>query len=170
MAHVQFVRSRSLAPTPGLLQTLVWGCLAAAAPTLIRAGLDGVVADTVFPAYYPFILAAAIVLGWRCALLATAFSALAANFMFMAPRYEVIASAQEVGDLLVFLVSSAAVIFGAETLRTAVRRAHAPGAWSHPRVAVSRPLPRGHGLLLGAAVSLGLWVGVIWTVISMMRS
>jgi len=28
--------------------------------------------------------------------------------------------------------------------------------------AASRPLPMGYGLLFGAAVSLGLWSGLIW--------
>jgi hypothetical protein len=28
--------------------------------------------------------------------------------------------------------------------------------------AESRPLPRGFGLLIGAAVSLGLWIGIFW--------
>ena len=35
---------------------------------------------------------------------------------------------------------------------------------AQPAIAEPRPLPRGLGLLIGAAVSAGLWIGIFWLI------
>jgi len=44
-----------------------------------------------------------------------------------------------------------------------VRRIAQP-AIAQPAIAEPRPLPRGFGLLIGAAVSAGLWIGIFWLI------
>jgi hypothetical protein len=63
---------------------ILWIGSAAIVPTLIRLAMDHLVNDvTIFPAYFPFVLAAATFLGWRSAVVTAILSALAANFMFI---------------------------------------------------------------------------------------
>ena len=41
---------------------------------------------------------------------------------------------------------------------------------ARPAAIPSRPIPRGYGLLIGAAVSLGLWIGIFWLLGSALRA
>jgi K+-sensing histidine kinase KdpD len=156
-------RSHILAPPPPAPIAVLWAGAAAAAPTLIRLALDHVVSDiTVFPAYFPFVLAAATFLGWRAAVVTAVVSALAANFMFMGERFEFSSATTDVVSTLVFLVSASAVIFGVERLKSATPAADLDHAASPQARSARRPLSRGHGLLLAALLSLCAWVSMIW--------
>jgi hypothetical protein len=126
--------------------------------------LDGAVSGVTFTAYFPFVVLTAIFLGWRSAMLTTVLSALAANFLFMAPRYELSASVNDVASTLLFLASASGVIFATGTLRTAARAGDLDRTWSRPARAVGQRWSLGQGLLLGAALSLALWGGAIWAV------
>jgi K+-sensing histidine kinase KdpD len=165
---VQFVKSRVLAASPPTPPTaLLWAAAAAVVPTLIRAALDGVLSGSAFLAYFPFLVAAAMFLGWRSAMVTTALSALAANFLFLGPRNAFAESVNDVAATLLFLMSASAVIFGTETLKTAARPANLDRGWSRPARTVSAPLRRGYGLVLGAVLSLALWAGAIWAVMKL---
>ncbi|HEY2750888.1 DUF4118 domain-containing protein [Phenylobacterium sp.] len=119
MPHVQLVKARLLASPASTPLAFFWAAAAAMTPTLIRASLDGLVADTTFPTYFPFVLLAAIFLGWRPAMFTAALSALAANYLFMGPPHELFATVQDTAGTLVFLTSAIAIIFATETVRSA---------------------------------------------------
>jgi K+-sensing histidine kinase KdpD len=136
-------------------------------PTLIRLAMDHVVNDvSIFPAYFPFVLAAATFLGWRSAVVTAVLSALAANFMFMGARFELSAATTDIVGTLLFLLSAGAVIFGVERLKSA---AHAGQGASRPAGIGSRPLARGRGLLLAAVLSLISWLAVILGLVHAIR-
>jgi K+-sensing histidine kinase KdpD len=132
-------------------------------PTLIRLAVDHVVSDvTIFPAYFPFVLAAATFLGWRSAVVAAILSALAANFMFMGARFSFSAAERDIVSTLLFLASAIAVIVGVEKLKAAARASGLDQELSHLSGTASRALARGPGLLLAAVLALASWVAVIW--------
>jgi K+-sensing histidine kinase KdpD len=166
MAHAQGSRSRDRAETSSLPTTILWAGAAAVVPTLIRLAADHVVSDvTIFPAYFPFVLAAATFLGWRSAIVTTILSALAANFMFMGARFAFSTAATDIGSTLLFLVSAIAVIIGVERLKSSARATDLDqGA---PRAA--RGLSKGHCLLLATLLSLGAWGAMIWGSIHLIR-
>jgi K+-sensing histidine kinase KdpD len=106
MTRLGFIRSRLLAAPPRGPSALVCGILVVAIPTLVRASLDDLVSGTTFVAYYPFILFAAIFLGWRSAAVATVASALTANFLFLYPRYRLFADLDDTLGTLLFILSA----------------------------------------------------------------
>jgi K+-sensing histidine kinase KdpD len=139
-------------------------------PTLIRLALDHVVSDiTIFPAYFPFVLATATFLGWRSAIVATILSALAANFMFMGERFTFSASVPDIVSTLLFLLSAVAVIVGVEMLKSAAHAADLDQGASRLDGTPSRPLARGIGILLAASLALASWAAVIWGAVRLFR-
>ncbi len=95
--------------------------LMVALPTAIRASIDQVVSDTTFVAYSPFVLIAALLLTYRQAAAVTIGSAVVANFLFMEPRYTLLATPTDTFGTLLFIVSSALVVAVGQTLRRTVR-------------------------------------------------
>jgi K+-sensing histidine kinase KdpD len=135
-------------------------------PTLIRLAMDHVVNDvSIFPAYFPFVLAAATFLGWRSAVVTAVLSALAANLMFMGARFEFSAAPTDIVSTLLFLLSASAVIFGVERLKSAAHR----GQGASPAAIGRRPLAMGRGLLLAAVLSFISWLAVILGVVHTIR-
>jgi two-component sensor histidine kinase len=115
-----FIRSRLLAGPPKLSLSLAIAVICVAAPTLLRWLADPVITGTAFVTYYPFVLLAAIFIGWGGAMGVALASAMLANFLFMAPRYILFA---HVGDTLgttCFLVSSGMIVAVVDTLRRTV--------------------------------------------------
>jgi len=139
MTRFGFIRTRLLAAPPRGVSAMVLGILVVAIPTLVRASLDGVVSGTTFVAYYPFILFAAIFLGWRIAAVVTFASALIANFLFLYPRYRLFADLDDTLATLLFLLSAGLIISLADALRRSVeevdayrkREAHLNGELQH---------------------------------------
>jgi K+-sensing histidine kinase KdpD len=155
---------------PSTPTVILWAGAAAVVPTLIRLALDHVVSDiTIFPAYFPFVLAAATFLGWRSAIVATILSALAANFMFMGERFAFSAAAPDMVSIVLFLLSAGAVILGVERLKSAAHGADLDQGASHPAGTASRPLARGIGILLAASLALASWAAVIWGAVRLFR-
>jgi K+-sensing histidine kinase KdpD len=123
-------------------------------PTLIRLAVDHVVSDiTIFPAYFPFVVAAAAFPGWRSAVVATILSALVANFMFMGDGFTFSVSVPDIVSTLLFLLSAVAVIVGVERLKSAAHAAALHQGTSRLDGALSRPLARGIGILLAASLA-----------------
>ena len=121
MIRLQSVRMRLLAQPPPVRVALLWAAAAVAAPTLIRQALDPLVREVTFSAYYPFVVFAALFLGWRYALGVTFAATLLANFLFMAPRYRLMAGPSDTVGAVLFFISSSLMIVTAETLRHSVR-------------------------------------------------
>jgi K+-sensing histidine kinase KdpD len=163
MSHTPFPRSRVRTAPPSAPIAILWAGSAAVVPTLIRLSVDHLVSDvTIFPAYFPFVMAAATFLGWRSAMVAAILSTLAANYMFMGARFELSAAPTDIVSSLMFLVSASIVIVGVEKLKSATRADDLEQASSRPAGASSRPLSSGHGLLLATALALVTWVAVVW--------
>jgi K+-sensing histidine kinase KdpD len=146
---------------------ILWVGSAAVVPTVIRLVVDHLVSDvTIFPAYFPFVLAAATFLGWRSAVATAILSALAANFMFMGPRFAFSTVLTDVVSTLMFLLSAGVVIYGVERLKSAASIA-GPEYENSP--SARRPLARGPGLLLAVVLALVTWVAVIWGAVRAVR-
>jgi K+-sensing histidine kinase KdpD len=132
--------------------------------------MDHVVSDiTIFPAYFPFVLAAAAFLGWRSAIVTTILSAVAANFMFMGTRFAFSAALPDIVSTLLFLVSAGAVIVGVERLKSAAHAADLDHGASRLDGTGSRPMARGIGILLAASLALTSWAAVIWGAVRLFR-
>jgi K+-sensing histidine kinase KdpD len=164
MSHVEYVRARFAAPAPSLATGVPLAILAAAVPALIRLAVNPVVTDATFPTFYPFILAAAMFVGWRYATLATLLSALAANYFFVPPANAFTVTDTAIGGGLLFIGTAAAMIYAVEWLRSTLPDADVrPATQRHAQAAaVGRPMPIGVPLAIAALVSLGLWAGLAW--------
>jgi K+-sensing histidine kinase KdpD len=164
MSHAQVPSSRpGRIAAPSAPIAILWAGAAAVVPTLIRLAVDHVVSDvTIFPAYFPFVMAAATFLGWRSAVVAAVLSALAANYMFMGPRFQFSAAAADIAGTLLFLASAGVVIFGVDRLKAAVHAKDLEQAALDPADGAGQPPANGPALALAAALSLGAWAAMIW--------
>lgn len=120
MTRLGFIKAQLIGSPPAGMRALACGSLLVAIPTAIRVMIDPVVSDTTFVAYSPFILLAALVMSYRQAAAVTIGSALVANFLFMHPRYELLATATDTVGTLLFILSSALVVAVGQTLRRTV--------------------------------------------------
>src|ERR1700758_2262752 len=109
MTRIYFVRARLPAPPPPLVVTVPLALPFVVAPTLMRLAVDGIVTDTTFVTYFPFVLLAALLLGWRAAVVVMLVSAAAANFLFMAPRHALFAHAGDTLGAIFFCISSSLI-------------------------------------------------------------
>lgn len=125
MTRVDFIKTRLLAPPPRGIPGILYGCAAILVPTLIRASIDPLVSGTTFAAYYPFILCAALFLGWQRASGVAVASAVVANFLFMEPRYTFFTGAGDGAGAASFLFSAGLMILVARALRRTVEEAEA---------------------------------------------
>ena len=117
VTRFKFVRSRLLAGPPNLAWRLSLALLFVGMPTLLRMAIDPVITGTSFVTYYPFVLAAALVIGRNAAAGVMLADALLANFLFMEPRYELFAKAGDTIGVMFFLVSCSMTIALVDTLR-----------------------------------------------------
>lgn len=128
MIHVGFVRARLSAPPPSHLSALAYGCVMVAAPTALRAIIDPLVSGTTFVTYYPFILLAALLMAWPHAMMIAMASAIVANFLFMAPKYSLLATTSDTIGTFLFVACSTLIIVVGQTLRRAVHELEAARA------------------------------------------
>jgi len=115
------VLKRAILKDHSIYAALVWSALAVLAPLVLRIALDRGNAGVPFTTFYPAIMLAALILGWRWGVIVTLASAVAANRLLMQRPLEVV----EVRDLpLVFLffVSCAMLVATAELARKLVRQ------------------------------------------------
>lgn len=120
MTRFEFVRSRLLARPLPFLAAVPLALPLVIAPTVLRLAVDGFVTGTAFVAYYPFVLLAALLLGWRVAVVVMLASATVANFLFMEPRHQLFAELSDTLGAIFFLLSSSLIIALADTLRRTV--------------------------------------------------
>jgi hypothetical protein len=99
---------------------LVFTIAALAVPTLIRASVDGVVADVAFGPYFPFVLLAAILLGWRYAAAVAFGSAVLADMLFVDPRFIFMAGPTDVFGVATFLLTSFLMIGVVQAIRSVI--------------------------------------------------
>ena len=114
---------RVLEHEPPLVLSLVGMIAAVAAPTAARWLLTPLLGPALwFATYYPAILFAALLLGWRMGLAALLLSALTADYVFMPPPMTVSLRNTDIAAVLVFLISGGCIVATAALLRQAVHR------------------------------------------------
>ena len=97
---------------------LLFGLVAVAVPTLVRALVQGFVTGSVFTPYLPFVLFSALLLGCRYAAAVALASAAVADFLFMKPYFSLAAGPSDLFGIGVFLVSSALIVGVVRALRS----------------------------------------------------
>ena len=110
MPGIRVVKRWFLAPPISGYRAILFGLLAVAIPTLIRASVQGPVSGIVFSTYIPFVLLSAIALEWTYASGVAIASALVASLLFIEPRFVFLAGPTDVFGIAVFLVASAMII------------------------------------------------------------
>jgi len=121
MVRITFIKSQLLSPPPQTFRAIVYACLMVATPTAIRAALDPIVSDTTFVAYYPFVVLAALLMSWQQAAAIALASGIAANFLFMQPRYVVFGGATDTISTIFFVLCSMLIVAVGQTLRRSVQ-------------------------------------------------
>lgn len=113
---------KNLLATPPLsgAVAVACGCGMVLIPTAARLLIDPVVSGTTFAAYYPFVLLSAVLMTWRSAFAVTVVSALTANFLFMAPRYEFLATTTDTLGTAFFVLCAMIVLAVGQSLKRAV--------------------------------------------------
>jgi hypothetical protein len=99
---------------------VAWTIAAVAVPTLIRAAVDGFVSGCELTIYLPFILAVAVLAGWKHATVAALASVLVAELLLMGPNHDFFIGACDAYSVSVLLFGSAALIGVVEAFRSAV--------------------------------------------------
>jgi two-component sensor histidine kinase len=120
MTRWNFIRSRLLAGPPSWPWTVLLAAAFILAPTLLRLAADNFLQDSVFSAYFPFIVFAALVLGWQWAALVAGIAGMVANYLFMTPRYILFAAMHDTVGVLYFWLSCALIIAIVDTLRLTI--------------------------------------------------
>ena len=103
---------------------IFWAVAAVAAPTLIRASLDGIVVGVAVTPYVPFVLLAAIFLGWRHAAFVALASALIADAAFIGPPRQFLEGPTDIVALGFFLLASAMIIAFVNEIRSELSERH----------------------------------------------
>lgn len=96
--------------------------LTAAVPSAIRAAVAGFVSGCELTIYLPFVLVAALFLGWRHAAATALLSVLFAEFVIMQPHHSFLSSACSIYSLSVFAGASAVLIVTVQGLRNLLDR------------------------------------------------
>ncbi|MGM5087512.1 DUF4118 domain-containing protein [Rhizobium leguminosarum bv. viciae] len=117
MTRFNFIKMRLLAGPPSLPWTVALGLGFVAVPTLFRLAADSVITGTAFSTFYPFVVIAALFIGWKGATGVALAAAVVANYLFMEPRYVLFAQTGDTIGVASFLISCAMIIFVMDTLR-----------------------------------------------------
>jgi two-component sensor histidine kinase len=122
MTLSQYIWARLLAPPRRGAPALLYSVLSVVIPTLLRAVLDPIASEVGYVCYYPFVMLSALFMNWRYATGVAIGSAIAGNYLFMAPRYVLFAAADDTISALVFLLCSGFLIGMSAVLRRTIRQ------------------------------------------------
>ena len=101
-------------------QAFAIGVAAVALPTLYCLSLDSMVMGIGYCPYLPFILLAAVLLGWKQATGIAIVAVVVADALFIGPRYQLIEQSTDMLGDFGFLVASATIIGLVHAIRTAM--------------------------------------------------
>lgn len=129
MATLRYLQAAIERHEPRAL-TGVAGVLACiAAPTLARMALAHLLDHTlIYATYYPAVLIAALLLGWRLGVLVLLMSAVIANYVFVQPEFAFALDSRSIAGSIVFLLTGGVILATAALLREALRRLNAAAA------------------------------------------
>ena len=115
------------APTFTGIQALPWAILAVAIPTLVRFALDGMVIGLAVTPYIPFVVLAALFLGWEHAAIVAIVAAVIADALFIGPPNQFLEGPSDFAAVGFFLLSSALIIGLVREMRRALAERPAAG-------------------------------------------
>ena len=121
------------------LQAVVWGIIAIAIPTLLRASVDDLVTGLAVMPFVPSVLLSSIFLGWRYAAGVTLGSATVADALFIGAPLELFEGPTDVIALGTFLFASVLMIGFAHAARSLIADS-SPGErnpWSKGKIVFS---------------------------------
>ena len=98
--------------------------LAVAIPTVVRAAVNGTVTGCEFTPYLPFVLLAAIMLGWRHAAAVALASVAVLGGLFAGPLSEFLGAPCAISAASIFLGSSAIIILSVTAVRRMIVELH----------------------------------------------
>ena len=110
MTIVRMLKRKLEKPPVTGFRAIPCAILAILLPTIIRCTVDNDVTGVAFSPYIPFVLLAAILLGWRYAVAVALLSAAVADLMFIDPRFEPMAGPTDAFGVAIFLTSAALII------------------------------------------------------------
>jgi hypothetical protein len=113
-----------LAPPARGGTALLCGLVAIVLPTLLRASVEGIVSESAFIPYLPFVLLAALLMEWRYAAAIALVDAVVADLLFIGPRYEFLEGASDIFGAAVFLLSAGLVVGLVQLVRNILRNRH----------------------------------------------
>ncbi|MBO9519034.1 MAG: hypothetical protein J7493_13290 [Porphyrobacter sp.] len=127
MERIPAIRRAILADVP-FAKGVLWSAVAVAVPTALRWVIDRGDAGIPFVTYYPFVVGAALLLGWRWGAVVALISTVIANRVFRAEPLldSMVASRWFLGVL--FVLSLAALVWLADVARRLVREQEAAEA------------------------------------------
>lgn len=117
MVSTEYLRRRLAAAYVTGPRAALYALLIVAVPTLINASVKDVVIDVSLTPYIPFVLIAAIFLGWRYAAFVAAASALVSDLWFIGPPDRILESPTDIFALASFTVVAAVLIVFVEAVR-----------------------------------------------------
>lgn len=118
MTRITFIKRAILAGPSGPLTVITTVALAVTIPTLIRLVTGPHIGQSaIFAVYFPAVMLATVLLGWRFGLVTTGLSALAASYFFMPPVLSLSMSGADVGSVVYFIAAALLIVLFADTLR-----------------------------------------------------
>src|SRR5436190_11925392 len=122
MVRIDSVRDWLFAPPVTGPWAIFCGFAAVAVPTIIRVSVDGALTGCEFTPYLPFVLLAAILLGWWQAGAMVLVSAAVFSGLFVGPPYAFLEKACTASAIGIFLAASAMIVAIVEVARRSVTR------------------------------------------------
>lgn len=95
--------------------------------TLIRLALGAITGSVPFVMYFPAVMLAALLAGWRWGVAATVLAAAVANWLFIVPRFEWALDLDNLITVALFAVSNLIIVAIGDTLRRTFRELEAAG-------------------------------------------
>src|SRR6476619_4324488 len=120
MIRIGFVKAHLSGAPPSMPHAIILGLLFVAAPTMLRILLDPVVTGLAFLTYFPFVLVASLFMSWGQATAVTFVSALTANYLFMEPRFTLLAGGSDTIGTGFYIIAALMIVAVGQTLRRAV--------------------------------------------------
>lgn len=112
-----------IAPLKGVPAALA-GTTLVVLPTALRESLDDVVVGMTITPYIPFIILAAIVLGWKQTAIVAAVSAVVADALFIGTRARLFEGTTDLIDIGIFAIAAAMIIGLVQSARKVVADLH----------------------------------------------
>ena len=109
-----------LIPSKVGLKPLVWAALAVMLPTFVWIVLEGTVKADAFTPYFPFVVLAALFLGWKLAAAVALASSATVDALFIGPPNQLLEGGEDLIAVAAFLAGSILIITVVEAARRSV--------------------------------------------------